>query len=545
MRNLITILVFLFPVLEMHGQNQLDAKEGVVSFVTGRNVYVKFSSTDGIEPGDTLFIIAGGTRLHGLVVRELSSISCVCEPVGNLSFAVGDKLISQRALSAPAARVVPETPVVTGNPAAAGDSARKNAAVASKREPSVSGYLSATALLNFSDHSVASQRLRYTLSLNLRDIGGSKLSAETYLVFAHRPGDWEPVRSNVFNGLKIYTLALGYAFTSRSTLWLGRRINARIANAGAVDGLQYEHKAGAFTLGIFAGFRPDSYDYGFNGRLFQAGGYAGHDLQGRKGMMQTTLAFINQTNNGRTDRRFAYLQHVNSLVKNLYFFGSAEVEMYKLSLTPGDTAAKRDTTYQKSYSPTLSNLYISLRYRPIRQVSVSFTYSERQSIIYYETYRSVVEQLLYSATVRGYILNLSGQPVSPLTIGIQAAYRNGKGDVKATKNLYGYVSFSRVPGIRAAVTASATLLESGYVSGKIYSLGIHRDFAGGKVGTGVAYRFVDYKFPSTDLRLKQHVGEFTLDWCIVKKLRMGINYEGTFDIRSRYHRCYLFVSQRF
>ena len=176
---------------------------------------------------------------------------------------------------------------------------------------------------------------------------------------------------------------------------------------GAIDGLQYELRLKSFTIGLVGGFRPDYLNYSFNADLVQFGGYLGHDYSNKNGSMQTTLAFIDQLNNGNTDRRFAYLQHTNALVKNLFFFGSVEVDLYKQIMTPPSDTIQTDTTYTQDNSPSLTNLYLSLRYRPIRQLSLSVSYSSRQNVIYYETYKDIVERLLEETALQGFTFQVT------------------------------------------------------------------------------------------------------------------------------------------
>ena len=174
-----------------------------------------------------------------------------------------------------------------------------------------------------------SQRMRYTFSMNANNLGNSKLSAESYLSFSHSNTNWDEVKENIFTGLKIYNLSASYAFNETMYLSFGRKINPKLSSVGAIDGLQFEKKFKALTLGAFAGSRPDYVDYGINTDLLQYGVYLGHELENRMEACKIPLAFIEQTNHSVTDRRFLYFQHTNMLVKNLFFFASAEVDLYK------------------------------------------------------------------------------------------------------------------------------------------------------------------------------------------------------------------------
>jgi hypothetical protein len=544
MKYLIPVFMLFLSGLGLKGQTLYETNEGKVSYVTTQNIYVKFQSTENMAKGDTLFSKQDGVLVPVLIVQEISSISCVCIPISTQKFTVGDQVLSRQKETL---QKTEDKNTASGLRAVA---AGKDSIAAKKEQPKkrtqiISGNISVSSYLNFSNVTANSQRMRYSFSMIAQNIGNSKLSAEAYIDFVHKIGEWTDVQNDIFNGLKIYSLALNYEFNNHHRIWLGRKINPRIANAGAVDGLQYELKFGAMTFGVIAGTRPDFKNYSFNPSLFQFGGYLGHDLVTKKGSMQTTVAFIEQTNNGATDRRFAYFQHSNALLTNLYFFGSVEVGLYKKVMNPVDTIQK-DTTYKKDNMPTLSNLYLSLRYRPVKQLSLSISYSALQNIIYYESYpKNVLEKMVEVASVQGFMFQVSYQPAKYLSIGVNTGYRESKKDPKPTKNLYGYVTYSRVPGINVSATISATLLETSYISGGIYSLGIFRDLVPGKLSGGLDYKYVSYKFVSGESKLVQNTADLNLTWRIIKKLSCSLYFEGTFDKNSIFNRVYINITQRF
>jgi hypothetical protein len=178
-------------------------------------------------------------------------------------------------------------------------------------------------------------------------------------------------------------------------------------------------------------------------------------------------------------------------------------------------------------------------------LSLSVSYSSRQNVIYYETYKSLVDRLLEAATVQGFTFQVNYQPVTNLSVGVNAGFRDSKTDPRPSKNLYGFITWSDVPGIKAAATLSATILETSYMSGQIYSLGVTRDLVPGKLSAGLGYRYVSYKFYSGETSLGQNMGEINMTWRILKKLSCGLYYEGTFDKASAFNRIYLNITQRF
>ena len=545
MKHIIPVLILGLAGLSLNGQPLNEMKEGKVSYVTTQYIYVKFQSTESILKGDTLFIKKADILIPALVVQDISSISCVCKPVQTQKLSIADQVFSMKKMKTPEIKENKTDALQLPAAILSKDSITNQKELPKKRTQMISGNIAVSSYLNFSNVSSNSQRMRYSFSLNAKNIGNSKLSAEAYINFVHKLGEWSEVQDDIFNGLKVYSLAVNYEFNKHHRIWFGRKINPRISNAGAIDGLQYELKFSSFTFGVIAGSRPDYINYSFNPNLFQVGGYLGHDFATKKGNMQTTVAFIEQMNNGFTDRRFAYFQHTNSLLTNLYFFGSVEVGLYKKVMNPVDSIQK-DTTYTKDNSPTLSNLYVSLRYRPIRQLSLSISYSALNNIIYYETYpKNILEKMIEVATVQGFMFQASGQPVKNLSIGLNLGYRDSKLDPKPTKNLYSYVTYSRIPGINVSATLSATLLETSYISGRIYSLGISRDLVQGKLSAGLGYKYISYKFLSGESKLVQNTGEANLMWRILKKLSCSLYFEGTFDKNSIFNRVYINITQRF
>jgi hypothetical protein len=542
MKYILSAFLLLFFGYNLKGQTMGEAQEGAISFMTTQNIYVKFQSTSTISAGDTLFIIQDTKMIPVLLVKDLSSISCVCTPIDSRKLSVADKILTRPKLIQPKkskdVNVIPNVqPGITTL-----DTVTSKKEIPKELKQNISGRISVSSYSDYSSVSDFAQRMRYTFSLDARNIAGSKLSAETYISFAHKINQWSEIKNDVFNGLKIYSLSVNYAFNKKNNIWIGRKVNPMLSNAGAIDGIQYETKFRSFIAGAFAGTRPDYMNYSFNASLLQYGGYFGHDYSNKKGgNVQTSVAFVEQKNNGNIDRRFAYMQHSNSLLTNLYFFGSVEFDLFNKVRT----ITSQDTTYKQNNSPSMSNLYVSLRYKVIKQLSLSVSYSNRQNIIYYETYKNIIDQLLYASTMQGYTLQVNFRPGKKISIGANAGYRFGKTDPKPSKNLYSYITYSNVPWLNASATLSATLMQTSYINGSIYSLGLSRDIIPGKLYGGVGYRYVDYRFVNAEAPLKQNMAELDLTWSIMKKLSLSLNYEGTFEKGRNYERVYANLTKRF
>jgi hypothetical protein len=549
MRYVLPLFLFLFSGLSLMGQNRTGTLEGSVTYITSQNVYVKFSNTAKIKAGDTLFLQQGENLVPALKVKDLSSISCVCIPVSATTLKVSDKVFfktSQVAVNskeepAPSPTANPPEPVNQMVAVEKPDSTGVGKPMEYKKKQQIHGFVNVASYSNLSNYSpTISQREKLTFSLSARNIGNSNLSAECYISYFQNDKQWNETSNSIFNKLKIYNLAISYDFGKKATLLLGRKINPKLSNMGSNDGLQFELKFKPLSIGIIAGYRPNFTDYGFNSNLLQYGTYLYNEYAGKKGFMQTSLAFINQTNSGKTDRRFFYVQHVNSLVKNLTFFGSAEVDIF------GKEFNILDSTYKTVSTPKLTNLYLSLSYRILQRLSMSLSYSARQNVIYYETYKTYLDRLLDNQTLQGYSLQVNYSPVNKLSIGATASYRFNKLDPKPTQNLYAYLTYSQIPGINTSVTVSTIMLKTGYLNGRIYSAGLSKDLASGKLYMGLTYRYVDYHYNNTEyIPTYQNMGEFSLTWRIIRKLAFSVYYEGTFEKINQYHRIYAQVNMGF
>jgi hypothetical protein len=559
MRFLLPLLLFIcLSGLNVSGQNRDEAMEGNVTYITTKSVYVKFSSTSKIKAGDTLFVQQGESLIPAMIVKDLSSTSCVTFPITSITLKVSDKVIfKSNKVSSPAKEVplsVPAEPVIQPGTVAKKDTTPSGKSNSIKTRQQIHGYVNLASYSNFSSFSSGnSQSEKLTFSLSAKNLGNSNLSAECYISYFLNDKQFNETSNSIFNELKIYNLAFSYDFGKRATLSLGRKLNPKLSNMGSNDGLQFELKFKPLSIGIIAGFRPNYSDYGFTSSLFQAGAYLYNETAGKKGFMQTTLAYINQTNAGKTDRRFFYFQHVNSLVKNLTLFGSAEVDIYGKSLIGKDsTYNNADSTYKvyslyKSNSTAkLTNLYVSLSYRILRRLGISFSYSNRQNVIYYETYKSYLDRLLDLQVMQGYSFQVNYSPVNNLSFGATATYRFEQRDPRPTQNLYAYLTYSQIPGIKTSMTISTILMKSAYVNGKIYSAGLSKDIASGKLYLGMTYRYVDYHYTSSEvIPTYQNMGEFSVTWRIIRRLMLSVYYEGTFEKTDTYHRIYAQINMGF
>lgn len=336
-----------------------------------------------------------------------------------------------------------------------------------------------------------------------------------------------------FNDARIYNLSLKYDISKTASVLFGRKININLANIGAIDGLQFENSGKLISFGAVVGSRPDTYTYAINPNLFQYGAYISHHLTDKTGSMQTSIAFFNQTNKMQTDRRFVYLQHSNSLLKNVDFFGSAEVDLFGLQNN------QPVTTFN------LTSAYLSIRWRTLQNLSMALSYDARKNIYYYETYKNYVDSLLDKETRQGLKFQVNYQPFNRISWGGTAGYRFATATSNQSLNGYTYLTYSQLPIIDATFTINATALKTDYMTGMIYGASLSRDFFKGKLYTELSYQNVNYTYTTTTQLLEQNV-DINLSWRMTRKLIFSMDLEAMKDTNSNLQgRLFFNITQRF
>jgi hypothetical protein len=534
-RVYLQLFFMLGLMFQLHAQQSKNRIEGSVSYISGQSIYVKFESTQGMENGDTLFLNKNEIAVPVLLVQHHSSISCLCKAIGDNSFKISDKifvkvksvrseLVTEIQAEEQIEKDVSEQVLISSEPEITKTKVSQN----------VNGQLRLSSYSNFSNTiSDDSYRFRYTFSMKASNISDSKLSAETYISFSHKLNQWDVIQENLNNALKIYSLAVKYDFNETTSLWAGRKINPKIANIGAVDGLQFQKQWNNFSVGAVAGTRPDFQDYGYNPKLFEYGAYIGQSHKVENGFIQTSLAFFEQRNGLNIDRRFVYFQHNNSFLKNVNIFSSFELDLYKL-----ENGEPQNTV-------NLISLYLSARYRISRRLSLFGSYDNRKNVIYYETFKNYANEVLQQASRQGFRVRINYRPINYLNFGINSGTRFRKDDTRTTKTLNGYTTYSRIPVLNASFTLSANLMQTSYLDGQIYGARLSKEMLNGKIYGMLNYRWIKFDYANSDSKLNQNIGGIDFSYRFNKKLYLSVNYEATFQDNENYNRIYLNLRKKF
>ncbi len=509
---------------------------GTVTSRSAENIFIGFESTNGINKGDTLFVKKRGRLVPAVEVMFVSSKSVSGKVIGNVKVKTAYEVYAKVKIITKEEKYPVETAVLFIPPE---DSVVKTTTQPNKRrtvtiEPYVKGRIGVQSYSSFANYGKAAdyQRWRYTFKLDAYRIGGSNFSYTQYINFAYRSSEWSDVSRSIGNALRIYDLAVKYDFSNSTNVWLGRHLNRRISNMGTIDGLQFETGFSAFTAGLVVGSRPNFSDMGLNTKLFEYGAYISRfDSIGYSGMTNT-LAYFEQTNDFKTDRRFLYFQHSNSAIPNTRLFLSTEIDMFK----------KINGVTKSDFS--LTSLFISANIRASSALSFFISYDARKNVIYYETFKDFIDSVFENETRQGFRARVNIRPVRNVYLGLNYGYRFRPGDLKPSNNYGGFLTYSMIPGLRAGITVSYRRLTGSYVNGSLWGIRMYKDF-GTDFGASVNYRNTKYDFTQNISGITQRSVSIDVNTRIFNPLYVSIAYEGVFQSTQTWSRVLFNITYRF
>jgi len=480
----IFILFFVSICSNMFGQNKNQLLKGEVSFVTSKNVYVKFDNTLTISNGDTLYLSDKKTAC--LLVKSKSSSSTVCSVLNNCEVKKGDTVLYKYFIKIKI-DVIKESNNYTANDSV---EIKKKKKKESKYKSAIRGRISVSSYSTLSSIRDDRHRILSRFSLDMNHINNSKFSFESYATYRKNINTGENNRFQKNDNFNVYDLSLRYDVDPTLSVIIGRKINPKISSIGAIDGLQVEKHIGKNYIGVIAGFRPDIFDYSFNSDLFEYGAYYGRKTDYKNFYSQTTLGFIEQRNTNKIDRRYAYFQHSSTIFKKLNLFSSLELDVYdKINTVESNTIR-------------LTNLYTSARYRFSRQFDLTLSYDARKRILYYETFQTEIERLLDDDITRqGVRLRVNVRPRQNITAGVSYSKRFQSDKENKSDNIYVYLSLSDLPGIGGRVSVNYNVNSSNYLESNVLSLRHSRTFMRNKLNADFYYRFVNYTYLNSNTAL--------------------------------------------
>lgn len=525
------IFLELVFAITTFSQVKIERRDGTITYQTPQNVYVKFATTENMKTNDTLFVTRSNGTVPAILIKFLSSKSVAGERINDI------KLQENELVFAFAPEVEKKDDKLPGGETLDSISMLAGGKFAKKifTPKNYYGRFSMQSVSQFDNVSNRGdlQRWRYSLSFASNKIADSKFSFSSYINFAYNVKDWQKVKKNIGQSLKIYDLGVSYEPTTQSLLWFGRHLNPHISNVGTIDGLQYEYKFEKYYTGAILGSRPNFSDYGYNLKLFQFGGYIGRVDSLNSSTMENTVAVFNQTNNFKTDRRYIYLQHSNDILPKTYFFASSEVDMFKKV-----NGIDKNTL-------GLTSIYLSVRYSPIQLISASLSYDARKNVVYYETYKTLLEYLIDNEMRQGYSASVSIKPMSQLYISLNGGYRFQKRDAKPSRNFGSTISYYQIP--YAKIDGSITLLKliSSYSEGNQIGIRATKSLWNDDLSLTGELRDIKYRFINNPVAMHQLIAGLEMSVRIPFNMYASLSFEGIYEKANTQGRFFLDLTKRF
>ncbi len=524
-------LIIVYYVSAQQKYSEVNAE---VTFISAQHVYLKLGSTKDIKPEDTLYVKLKNKYVSTFRISYLSATSCAAINLTDRKFARNDKL----ALYFPAPKISEsKTPIIAKeltNIVLTGDRNEPETSL-KDNETEVSGRIGLSSYSTITSNKLVKnyQRWRYTLSLDADNLMTDDLSMETYLNFAYRADRWSIPGQDVWDKLKIYSLAFNYKLNDIYIITLGRKVNANLSSIGAVDGIQFESKFSFIEAGIVAGTRPDYTNYGISTDYLEFGAFISRSDTLFSRPLRNTISIFQISKSSRTDRRFLYFQHSNTFVPELYLFASGEIDIYK-----------RENGVDKS-AFDLTNFYLSGRYSPSSLFSLSASYDRRKNVMYYETFKSIADSLFDAETRQGLRGRINIKPFRYISVSLQYGTRSKLGDKRKSNNYGATLNYSRIPWINASSSLSFTRLVTAYVEGNMYGLTLNRFFFEGLLSANAGLRRVEYNYPNNSFALNQNIVQLDLGIRVFGRDYLSLSAETIMEQSYTNSRIYINFTKRF
>jgi len=526
-------LVFVLAISEAEAnifQAEIDTIRGQVSYLTSDNVYLKFTNTDLIQKGDTVYVESEGFLKPCLIIFQKSSVSVISKSLG-CKLNVGDPvfMFSKKAIEETKKETVKEEEVVIADK----QDLPQKSAVKKKDTDVVRGSVSINNYSTISESDFYSRSVG-RLSLSTKPLDGNKLSFRTLARF--RQNRIRAGENQSFGKLYLYEFAADYQLTKSVKVTGGRFINPKMLSVGAIDGLKFQYEGKSGFTGVIAGTRPDPYTYGFNANLLQVGVFGGI-YHGASKYAFSNIGFIEQINGGKTDRRYLYVQHQSSLSKTLNLFMSSELDLYQ-----------KDSLGLGQMKSRLTNLYFSLNFRPVSALSLMASYDVRRNFILYESFEEELDRLLRDDPYRtGLRLRASYRINKKIRIGVSGSQRVQSDHKNEFSNVTGFLNISKIPGINGRAQFMVAENKNSFLKYRSILARYTRYLMDNRLTLSPYFRYINYDYFSRENNnsIRQIYAGLDTGLDIAKKTNLRLLYDISLRENIITHRFNINITNRF
>jgi len=426
-----------------------------ITYLTAGSAYIDAGRADGIEEGDSLRVLRGGTEVGSLRVAFLSSRQASCEIVTRTArLMVGDTVDVARA-----------TPVmVPAADSAAGEAKPVATRTSRAGGPGIRGRVGARYLGVWQREGGDTRFSQPSLDLRLdgEALGGTPLGVVLDLR-ARRTATSLADGTSVADGrTRVYRGGLIFASPgSPLRVTAGRQYSAAVSSVSLFDGAQVELRRPGWGMGVFGGSEPDPVTMAYSGEVRDYGAWLQlrNRAEGQR-YWSATIGGVGSYTHGATNREFLFLQGSYSDGRTSFAL-TQELDRY------------RDWKQAMGEPPwSLTSTFGSLRYELTRGLTLGAGYDNRRNVRLYRD--AVTPEIAFDDAFRrgvwgGLALRLRG-----VRVAFDARSSSG-GTVGRTTAYTLNAGLTRVAGLGMGVRSRTTRYEGPRESGWLEALGV--DFA--------------------------------------------------------------------
>lgn len=333
--------------------------------------------------------------------------------------------------------------------------------------------------------------------------------------------------------MKIYDFFFSYKPSASFTLQAGRVRNQNLYSLSTFDGVLFDYTFSKFTIGTFVGSHPGWQNMGVNIKLMQYGAFLSREDSIGKLRMSNNISFANQTNSGKTDRRFLYFLHRTRLT-NFSFALSSEFDLYQVELNSAKSV----------FEPT--SIYASMLYRFDNKLSFDLSYDARKTIYYFESFKSTIDSILDSRMRQGVRLGASYRWSRTLSVGLNGGFTKQNDDLHPSFYAGTSAAINEISNLNFSLIGDLTYLQSNYLNGFAYGIKINKSFLLNYLNMGLGLRRVDYLLVrNTSDGVAQNILNADVRLQLLNSLYFNLVYEFVSEKRATTNRIFIGLSQSF
>ena len=526
----IVLSLTVFSVL-LYSQNELKIP-GTIIYISSQNFYVRFENTVRVTVGDTIYLSETGTEVG--IVKYLSSQSAACSYLATTGIDLNSQVYIRTKKNDSGSQPTKQN-ADENDPSLWNDlNATKTVNTVSENNFNLSGRVSVRSFTNYTTSSTHAQNQywRYGLSLRSNKVGVKNLEFQSSAMYGYRADKWKNAGS-VWNNLKIYDFFFSYKPSASFTLQAGRVRNQNLYSLSTFDGVLFDYTFSKFTIGTFVGSHPGWQNMGVNIKLMQYGAFLSREDSIGKLRMSNNISFANQTNSGKTDRRFLYFLHRTRLT-NFSFALSSEFDLYQVELNSAKSV----------FEPT--SIYASILYRFDNKLSFDLSYDARKTIYYFESFKSTIDSILDSRMRQGVRLGASYRWSRTLSVGLNGGFTKQNDDLHPSFYAGTSVAINEISNLNFSLIGDLTYLQSNYLNGFAYGIKINKSFLLNYLNMGLGLRRVDYLLVrNTSDGVAQNILNADVRLQLLNSLYFNLVYEFVSEKRATTNRIFIGLSQSF